>query len=382
MLLIASACGTLPPKPGATSPSAPVVEPGRKPGDLLRFSKMKEAPKSAEAWKILYVSTGMDGRMIEVSGVLIAPDTPNPLGGRPVVAWAHGTTGVADDCAPSSAEHFFDRIPHLPTLIALDYVVVATDYEGLGTPGVHPYLVGLSEARSVLDSVRAATQLKQAGAGKRFVVWGHSQGGHAALFTGQRVKDYAPEIILEGVAAISPPTNLEVLFEDDLSERAGRILGAYALWSWNQVYKAPLDTVVKPSLIPEIEKVARDCVETEAEGFQVMADSLPLPEDMLLEGAFQLEPWHRLLEENRPGQASIRAPIYIAQGTDDVIVRPSVTADFVRGLCEAGEIVRYDVLPGVNHLKAGRVSATAAVQWIRDRFNADRPPNTCPPKYP
>jgi acetyl esterase/lipase len=343
---------------------------------------MKGAPTGSKAWKILYVSTGVDGRSVEVSGVVVAPDLPNPLAGRPVVAWAHGTTGVADDCAPSKAKNFFDRVPHLPALIALDYVVVATDYEGLGTPGVHPYLVGLSEARSVLDSIRAAGQLKQAGAGKRFVVWGHSQGGHAALFTGQRARDYAPELHLEGVAAISPATNLEVLLEDDLSERAGRVLGAYALWSWSQIYKTPLDTVVKPAFVPAIEKVARDCIETEAEGYHALFDSLPLPEDMLVEGAFSSDPWKRLLEENRPGQAPIPAPLYVAQGSEDEIVRPSVTADFVRDLCRSGEVVRYDVLPGVNHLKAGRVSATAVVQWIRDRFNGDKAPNTCPPRYP
>jgi acetyl esterase/lipase len=383
IVLLAAACGTLPPKPGASAPSSPVSEPGRKPGDLLSFKEMKGAPTGSKAWRILYVSTGIDGRTVETSGVVVAPDQPNPLGGRPVVAWAHGTTGVEDDCAPSRAEHFFERIPHLPALIALDYVVVATDYEGLGTPGVHPYLVGLSEARSVLDSVRAAGNLKQAGAGRRFIVWGHSEGGHAALFTGQRAQDHAPELHLEGVAAISPPTDLEVLLDDDLSERAGRILGAYALWSWSQVYKASLDLVVKPAYIPTIEKTARDCIETEVEGFHILLDSLDLPKDMLVDGAFAVEPWKGLIEENRPGRSPIPAPIYIAQGTEDDIVRASVTADFVKQLCASGATVRYDVLPGVNHLRSARVSATAAVQWIRDRFNGDRAPNTCvPPSYP
>ena len=85
---------------------------------------------------------------------------------------------------------------------------------------------------------------------------------------------------------------------------------------------------------------------------------------------------------NLPGHTPIPTPLYVAQGSEDEIVRPSVTADFVRDLCRSGEVVRYDVLPGVNHLKAGRVSATAAVQWIRDRFNGDKAPNTCPPSYP
>jgi len=384
IVLVAAACGTLPPNPGGKSaPSGPVAEPGRKPGDLLSFKEMKGAPTGSKAWRILYVSMGIDGRTVETSGVIVAPDQPNPLGGRPVVAWAHGTTGVEDDCAPSQAEHFFERIPHLPALIALDYVVVATDYEGLGTPGVHPYLVGLSEARAVLDSVRAAGNLKQAGAGRRFIVWGHSEGGHAALFTGQRARDYAPELHVEGVAAISPPTDLEVLLEDDLTERAGRVLGAYAIWSWSQVYKAPLDLVVKPAYIPTIQKTAHDCIETEVEGFQILVDSSYLPKDMLVDGAFAVDPWKGLIEENRPGRAPIPSPIYVAQGAEDDIVRPSVTGDFVKGLCASGATVRYDLLPGVNHIRAARVSATTAVQWIRDRFNGDRVPNNCvPPTYP
>ena len=382
IVLLATACAPLPPKPGPASPSAPAgVEPGRKPGDLLQFKALKGAPTGSKAWTIRYVSSGIDGRTVEVSGVVVAPDLPNPLGGRPVVAWAHGTTGIEDECAPSNAQQLFERIPHLPALIALDYVVVATDYEGLGTPGVHPYLVGLSAARSVLDSVRAAGNLKQAGAGRRFIVWGHSEGGHAALFAGQRARDYAPELHLEGVAAISPPTDLEGVFRDDFSERAGRVMGAYAVWSWSQVYRAPLDAVVKPAYLPMIQKIARECLKTEVEGFQI-PDSPDLPKDMLVDGAFGADPWKALIAENRPGQATIPAPMFIAQGTEDAIVRPSATADLVKGLCTAGEVVRYQALVGVDHLKAGRVSATEAVQWIRDRFNGDRAPSSCLPSYP
>ena len=97
------------------------------------------------------------------------------------------------------------------------YVVAATDYPGLGTPGPHPYLVGLSEARAVIDSVRVARSLPGAGGGNRFIVWGHSQGGHAALFTGLIAKSYAPELSLLGVAAAAPASELADLMDDDLS---------------------------------------------------------------------------------------------------------------------------------------------------------------------
>jgi acetyl esterase/lipase len=369
-------CGSAPPAPGPfyTSPAKL-----REPGHLIRSQPLPGSPPGSKAWKILYVSTGLDGELIEVSGVVVAPDLPAPVARRHVVAWAHPTTGVADNCAPSVFQGFFDTVPHLPALIALDYVVAATDYPGLGTPGVHPYLVGVSEARGVLDAVRAARQIEKAGAGKRFVVWGHSQGGHAALFAGQLAKEYAPELTLAGVAAIAPATELMTLLSDDLSERAGRVLGAYALWSWSRVYGATLDGVVGSDRIPIIDRIARDCIETEGEGYRILFDSLVLPADFVKAETLASEPWSHLIAENRPGQSPTGAPIYVAQGTEDLIVRPSVTADFVEELCRKGERVQLDVLPGTGHMRASRVSATAAIRWMRGRFDGARAPSNCPP---
>lgn len=93
---------------------------------------------------------------------------------------------------------------NLPNMIAEGYIVVATDYPGLGTEGIHPYLIGESEARSVLDSVRAVRDLPNSGASNRFAVLGHRQGGHAALFTGEVAARYAPDLKLVGMAAAAP----------------------------------------------------------------------------------------------------------------------------------------------------------------------------------
>ncbi len=261
------ACGGMPPPPSRFY--TPDARPGGEPGAIVRSEEMKGSPPGSKAWRVLYASTGLHGERIEVSGVIIAPELPPPQGGRPVIAWAHPTTGVADACAPSTNPEFFDTIPHLPALIALDYVVAATDYAGLGTPGPHPYLVGESEGRSVLDAVRAAANLPKTGAGPRFIAWGHSQGGHAALFAGQLAGRYAPDLALVGVAAIAPATELRELLQDDFSERAGRVLTAYALWSWAEVFDAPLESAAHPAAIPGIERIARDCVETEGEGYRV-----------------------------------------------------------------------------------------------------------------
>jgi alpha-beta hydrolase superfamily lysophospholipase len=374
LLVVSCACAGAPSAPGAfyAAPRAAGT-----PGELLRSEPLPGSPPGSSAWKILYVSTGLDGRRIDVSGVVIAPDLPPPDGGRSVVAWAHPTTGVDDRCAPSNWPEFFETVPHLTALIALDYVVVATDYAGLGTPGPHPYLVGESEGRAVLDSVRAAGAVEKAHAGSRFAAWGHSQGGHAALFTGQLAARYAPELELVGIAAIAPATDLERLLRDDLSERAGRVIASYSLWAWSRVYSASLLEIVTSQEISVIDGVARDCVESDGEVYRVGWDSRDLRASLLEESAYSVQPWARLMVQNRPGASRAGAPLYIAQGTADTIVRPSATSDFVRGLCGRGEIVQFDELPGVSHLRAGRASATAAIQWIRDRFDGKPPPNTC-----
>jgi fermentation-respiration switch protein FrsA (DUF1100 family) len=369
-------CGTAPPAPGGFY-SAPAGPSDERPGDVIRSEPMAGAPAGASAWRILYVSTDPRGRAIRVSGVVVAPGLPAPEGGRPVVAWAHPTTGIAEDCAPSLRRDFFDSIPHLTALVTLDYVVAATDYPGLGTPGPHPYLVGQSEGRAVLDIVRAASRIPKTGASTRFAAWGHSQGGQAVLFAGQLARSYAPELTLFGVAAVAPPTDLGELLRDDIGERAGKVITAYCLASWSRLYGASLDGVVRASAIPVVDRIARDCVESTGEAYRVSFDSSGLGDGFLSERAYTTEPWQRLLEENRPGTEPAGAPLYIAQGTDDLIVRPSVTDDFVKRLCDRGETVRFDSLEGAGHLRAGRVSATNAILWMKSRFEGAAAPNSC-----
>lgn len=159
-----------PPHPGSFY-SAPLPLPSGPPGALIRSEPLAHLPAGAQGWKILYLSTSYTGKPTAISGVVIVPITPAPHGGRRVLAAAHETVGVASGCAPSlqgAAHDYF--IPGLPLFLKAGYAVVATDYQGLGTPGPHPYLVGKAEALAVLDSVRAAHHLAQAGAGTTFAV--------------------------------------------------------------------------------------------------------------------------------------------------------------------------------------------------------------------
>ncbi|MGA7457096.1 MAG: lipase family protein [Methyloceanibacter sp.] len=160
------------------------VKPGEasgRPGSIIRVWPLEGGgPGGGDAFRILYRSTGLSGEPIAVSGAIFIPPGAVPAGGRNVIAWAHPTSGVVEACAPSLMPDVAGMIWGLADMLRQGYVVVATDYPGLGVPGmIHPYLIGVSEGRAVLDSVRAARDLPDAGASNRFAVWGHSQGGQS-----------------------------------------------------------------------------------------------------------------------------------------------------------------------------------------------------------
>src|SRR5690606_11859805 len=139
------------------------------------------------------------------------------------------TTGIARPCAPSNTADPLKGIPDMTGALEQGWVIALTDYPGLGTPSPHPYLVGESEGRAVLDSVRAVHALDdELGLGvdldDRYAIWGHSQGGQAALFAGQLAADYLGDHPLVGVAALAPATKLTDNLDAVIGTRAGNIL--------------------------------------------------------------------------------------------------------------------------------------------------------------
>jgi acetyl esterase/lipase len=348
------------------------------PGKLVSAEAMVGAPEGARAYRILYWSTGLDGKPAEVSGVVIAPRGPPPPGGRPIVAWAHPTTGVVSRCAPSLARVVFALIQGLRAMLDRGYVVAATDYPGLGTPGVHPYLVGTSEAHAVLDSVRAARAIPEAAAGVQFAVWGHSQGGQAALFTGLEAARYAPELKLVGVAAAAPATDLGALMTDDLGTGGGNNITAMTLWSWARVYGAPMDKVVSSQAEPVIDRLTKLCVERWFDMFTRRGPTLALEKSFLrVNNLADEEPWRRLLEENSPGPLPADIPVFLAQGSADGLVRPAITEAYRAQLCRNGNRVEFVLMPGVGHAFIARDVAGAAVAWMQARFAGGPAPTNC-----
>jgi acetyl esterase/lipase len=347
------------------------------PGTLIRVWPLEGGGPSGVAFRILYRSTNVYGRPIAVSGAVYLPSGTPPPGGWPIIAWAHPTTGVMPDCAPSLMPDAAGMIWGLGSMLAAGYMVAATDYPGLGTAGIHPFLIGESEARAVLDSVRAARSLEDFNASERFVVWGHSQGGQAALFTGQIAQSYAPELTLLGVAAAAPATYLKRLFDDDYHDRDGKELAAMALLSWSRLNDIPLENVVAPQVVPAFRRTAEQCGESLHEFRKLNRDEQPLQKQFLEINPTVTPPWDDIMTTNTPGQTPIPVPVFIAQGLADTTVEPAITERFTDTLCSHGVTVDLIELPGVDHVFAARDSVDKALAWMTDRFRGLPAPDSC-----
>ncbi len=193
----------------ATAGSAPATTAGTLVSSVA-LPPDKWVPGAASATGVTYWSTGPADQPMLSSGAIYVPHGEPPAGGWPIVSWAHGTVGMGDHCAPSIARRSSAATTFFAHWLRQGYALVATDYVGLGTPGVHPYLDGPSAAHSVIDMVRAARSLNP-DLSRKWVAMGASQGGQAAMFTAHIATAYAPELDYRGAVATGVPSNLENL---------------------------------------------------------------------------------------------------------------------------------------------------------------------------
>jgi len=365
--------------PGAFYAPPSPLPPGP-PGTIIRSEIIDGFHAGATAYRVLYKSTGYDGKPAAVSGFIVVPGGAVPAGGRRVLAYTHGTVGVASSCAPSLVTRE-DQQPLFVEgggdFLTAGYVIAAADYQGLGTPGPHPYLVGGSEAMNELDIVRAARNLAAVHAGRDFAVWGHSQGGQAALFTGQLAARYSPELHLVGVAAGAPVPDLIDVLKVNVKTTIGKILTSMALTSWAKVYGANLDQILTPAARPIVANIARNCLYNQSQILGSLPGSLALRLSFAHTPPWDVQPWKTIAETNTPGGAPTGAPILLVQGSADAIVPADITERLQRRLCRRGQTVKLRLYPGVPHLTTGHVAAPDVLAWINDRFAARPPPTSC-----
>jgi pimeloyl-ACP methyl ester carboxylesterase len=348
------------------------------PGMLVRSEPFTLGiPAGARGWRILYTTRDAHDRPVLASALVVAPASGSSP--YPVVAWTHGTTGAVPGCGPLPLGLPFANVPAFPAAIEQGWAMVATDYAGMAAPGVAPYMVGLGEARSALDSLRAARQLKDVVLADDTVVWGHSQGGHAALWTAAEWPRYAPELRLRGGAAAAPATDLPRLLSRIAGEPVGRIMGAFVLRAYADTYP---DVDFAEETRAATRPLARDMAARCLAGKQALVSVVEalavggsIFEGPPTDGAFGA----RLRENIPPPLAG--PPVWIAQGDRDTLVLPDIQRDYVQDWCAQGRPLEYREYAGDDHLSlvaAGKPYSRDLLAWSRDRFAGRPAASNCP----
>jgi len=375
LIVIAAVVAWLALRPGAPdafytwAPAMPA-----EPGVLLRQESFERGlPAGARGWRILYTTTAAQGTAALASAiVMLARDAPP--GPRPVVAWTHGTTGAVPGCGPSLLDEPFANVPGLAGLVERGWLLVATDYAGLATPGPHPYLIGEGEARSALDALRAARSMREVQMGERTVVWGHSQGGHAAMWTGIVAPTYAPDVSIAGVAAAAPASDLRALIGAIQHTVVGRIMTSYVMYAYAATYSDVRwdDYVTSPSARWAARDMASRCLagsQAIVSVIEALALGGPIFSTVPTSGAFGAR-----LAQNTPDR-TVPQPLLIAQGETDDLVLPEVQTRWVARRCAAGQAIDYRRYAGRDHLTLVASDSpfdADLLRWTEDRF-ADRP---------
>jgi dienelactone hydrolase len=320
----------------------------------------------ATTMRVMYHSRDARNRDRAVTGIITVPTDPAPRRGWPVVAWAHGTTGLASQCAPS-------RSGAPAPAFGVEGVRVATDYIGLGPVGErHAYLSGVSEAHSVVDAVRAAHRLRGVRVSRQWVAVGHSQGGHAALFTNQLGEEYAHGLRLRGTAAIAPAAVLDRTF-GPTDQIVPRMVGIMALYGLATDYPA-----VHPDDYVGADVKAREGVLDTGCLDDIVAAFVTIPADTFYTvDPLTTEPARSVLLANDPGHTRVRSPLLVVFGTADTFVVPDRVHALFETLCDVGQVTKLVQVDGADHGTVPALGGPQIGQWLNDRLARDTPaPNS------
>lgn len=356
------------------------------PGKVLRVAPYDgEVPQGAKALKVLYSTTYSDGSPALASAVVAFPAAGNTATApRDVLAWQHGTTGVAQDCGPSVGTGALTEyaIPGISRAIERGWVVVATDYPGQGTAGRYPYLIGEGEGRATLDGIRAAQHIDEANASKNAWIWGHSQGGHATLWAGEIAGEYAPELNVLGVAALSAAADPLALAEKITGKGSGPVVDlitSFVLVPYADEYAdVTLDSSVHPAGHGLVRAFAGRCATAPATLVTVLSGLALGTDTPLYTIDLTAGPTRDRLAQNI-ATGLVPAPLFLGQGVDDEVIPIETQRALNAKLCAADRVVSTHEYPGRTHM--GVIAEGAPLiddlySWA-DRVAAGEQPKNC-----
>ncbi|KAF1012053.1 MAG: putative inactive lipase [Pseudomonas fluorescens] len=354
------------------------------PGQLLRSEPLAPEQSLAEAARnirILYSSTdGLDSRTpVAVSGALFVPRGTPPPGGWPLMAWAHGTVGSADKCAPSLAGRSPRDVRYLNYWLAQGYAIVATDYQGLGTPGLHPYGLTRPLAYGVLDSIRAV-QGVQFKLSSKALVFGQSQGGRAAFATAVYARDYAPQLDIVGVVATGTPyaSARKQAPSAELEEARRSVVPTFAY----NLLRLGTATLMDPSFVPAdylseqallaFELGQRDCLHAIEQ--RVVADGLTFNNSFKRSAKEALDQVYR---ESAYPSFKTDIPVFLGTGGKDRDVFVPGQKALVREACQAGDRVEWHFYPELDHSATVNGSLADSTPFVRKAFAGEPITGNC-----
>lgn len=344
--------------------STPIPLPAGRPGELIRSERFDDyqLPEGISAVRILYHSRSANGGDVAASGVVLVPDEPPPTGGRPVIAWAHGFTGVARQCAPSLMRNL-NQGPFLSMYVKLGYAVVAADYAGLGTDFRNASVDLQTNATDVLYSIAAARSAVPA-LGNRWIVIGESTGGLAALGVAELEGEIRDPGYLGGIAVSAVADGKDVdamVFE---ASSPGQVLalvyGVQTLYPTFEVKRVLTDKAL--SLYREIEN----------------ACAVTVPDSELTAGQLLRRDWkenglvQEFLARNTIGRKPARGPLLIISSGSDPVVRTGIMARMVAGMCKQRDVVLFHQYQDSDSAGLLGDSVRDQLTWIQARF-AGRP---------
>jgi predicted esterase len=330
-------------------------------GDLVRWQVVEAS--FTHRYRIMYLSETVAGTPTLVTALVEAPDDIAPFGGWKLLLYGHGSTGLADVCSPSMAVDglvegdFAGEFESIGNATNEAWVVAATDYEGLGGPGSHPLLVGISEGRSMLDAGRAARQIPGLYVGDTTAVSGFSQGGHAALWATQLAAEWTPEQAIVGTVVGSAATEVPAL----------------ASWAASQPQLSALTVgivaglaTVHPEALAAIGQVLTPA------GIDLVAqwDAHCFNEELGLQGPFVsadpagVEPFATLMAANTAGTVATPTPLLIFHSDADERVPIAQNDALLARLCAAGQVVERRVVTGSPHAVGSANVQRDGVPWL------------------
>lgn len=357
-------------------------------GTLLRYQPIAETAITSSGifMRIMYTSETVAGQPIAVTGVAVlgpingewprAREPEFPAEGWSILTLGHGTTGINMFCAPSlslpeDGGRAFD-ISDVDNVVRDDgFIVVASDFQGLGTPGGHPYLVGQSAGRNMLDAALAIRQFPGISISTTTAAAGYSQGGGAALWAGELAATYAPDLKMIGTVAGAPATEVGALVAGGVADPSRAPLSVSIVAGFAIAYPeaaAATDSVLTRNGAALMKTMGEHC----------FADAIPMPRPPYLRGdPTTTEPFAGLMTANTPGQAPQASPILIIQGDADENVPVEHTATLAARLCALGDTVERRLLPGKIHQTAQPAAYQAGIEWLVGLREGASPTSTC-----